>query len=167
MSFFNRQYTKFPNNNVVKSMVSNQVTTMLSSEETVDNNEDATVTANGGDDEDKDTLKEAIKKWVNNDNEMRALNEEMAKRKKLNKEYTENLMKLIKKTEIQTVDINNGSISYVQRNQKKPITNKLLNDVLIKYYNGDMEEVNRITNFIMDHREISVKEIIMRKIRDT
>jgi len=167
MSFFNRQYTKFPNNNVVKSMVSNQVTTMLSSEETVDNNEDATVTANGGDDEDKDTLKEAIKKWVNNDNEMRALNEEMAKRKKLNKEYTENLMKLIKKTEIQTVDINNGSISYVQRNQKKPITNKLLNDVLIKYYNGDMEEVNRITNFIMDHREISVKEIIVRKIRDT
>jgi hypothetical protein len=167
MSFFNRQYTKFPNNNVVKSMVSNQATTMLSSEETVGDNEDATNTANGGDDEDKDTLKEAIKKWVNNDNEMRALNEEMAKRKKLNKEYTENLMKLIKKTEIQTVDINNGSISYVQRNQKKPITNKLLNDVLIKYYNGDMEEVNRITNFIMDHREISVKEIIVRKIRDT
>jgi hypothetical protein len=129
----------------------------------------------GGDDDDSATLisvddkvllKEAITKWVNNDNDIRELMMELAKRKKLNKEYTQNLMKLIKKTEIETVDINNGSISYVQRNQKKAITNKWLNDVFIKYYNGNMEQVNQIINFMMEHREISVKEIIVRKIRN-
>jgi hypothetical protein len=112
----------------------------------------------------KEMLKAAIQRWVKNDNEMRILNTELAKKKKLNKEYTDQLLHLIKQLEIQTVDINNGSISYVQRNQKKPISKKLLNDVFTKYYKGNIEEVERINNFITENREVVTKEMIVRKI---
>jgi hypothetical protein len=113
---------------------------------------------------DKDILKLTIQKWVANDNEMRLLNDEITKKKKLNKEYTQELLNLIKNLDIETVDINNGYISYVKRNQRKPITNKLLTDIFTKYYNGNLEEVERINNFIKDNREISTKETIVRKI---
>lgn len=112
----------------------------------------------------KDSLKIIIQKWVTTDNEMRILNIELLKKKKLNKEYTEQLLFLIKKLEIETVDINNGYISYVKRNKKQPITKKILNDVFTKYYKGNVEEVERINNFITDNREIITKEFIIRKI---
>jgi CxxC motif-containing protein len=114
--------------------------------------------------EDKKNLKKLIQKWVINDNEMRALNAELKKKKELNAQYTKELMTAIKRLEIQTVDINNGYISYVQRNQKKPITKKYLTDIFTKYYSGNKEEADRLNNYINENREITTKEILVRKI---
>ena len=165
MSFFRRQYAmdKVPLHNAIGDMETILMATGDTPLKGGDDDDDATLISVN----DKALLKEAITKWVNNDNDIRELMVELAKRKKLNKEYTQNLMELIKKTEIETVDINNGTISYIRRNQKKAITNKWLNDVFIKYYNGNMEQVNQIINFMMEHRETSVKEVIVRKIRNT
>jgi hypothetical protein len=110
-------------------------------------------------------LKSIIQKWVINDNEMRTINEELLKKKKLNKELTEELLFIIKELEIETVDIKDGYISYVKKNQKKGISNKLLKSIFTKYYNGDTNEIERINDFIEENREITVKEYIVRKIK--
>jgi hypothetical protein len=110
-------------------------------------------------------LKSIIQKWVINDNEMRTINEQLLKKKKLNKELTEELLFIIKELEIETVDIKDGYISYVKKNQKKGISNKLLKSIFTKYYNGDTNEIERINDFIEENREITVKEYIVRKIK--
>lgn len=109
-------------------------------------------------------LKNTIQHWVRNDNEIRALNMELAKRKKLKKQYTDKLIQQIKKTEIETVDIKDGYISCITKSQKKPITQKFLYDILNKYYKGDIEKTENVNNFIKDNREITNKDVIIRKI---
>jgi len=61
-------------------------------------------------------------------------------------------------------DINDGKIMYSKRAVKKPISKKMLLDILSKYYEGDIEEAQNVNNFILDNREIVVKENIVRRI---
>jgi len=114
--------------------------------------------------ETKEQLKNSIKEWVKIDNEIRALNEEMVKRKKEKKERSAELMNIMKKNEIDCFDIKNGQIMYCKKNIKKPITKKMLMDVLSKYFKGDVTKASDVNNFILDNREEVVKETIVHKI---
>ena len=114
--------------------------------------------------ETKEQLKNSIKEWVKIDNEIRTLNEELAKRKKEKKERSSELMNIMKKNEIDCFDIKNGQIMYSKKNIKKPITKKMLMDVLSKYFKGDVIKASDINNFILDNREEVVKETIIHKI---
>ena len=114
--------------------------------------------------ETKEQLKNSIKEWVKIDNEIRALNEELVKRKKEKKERSAELMNIMKKNEIDCFDIKNGQIMYCKKNIKKPITKKMLMDVLSKYYQGDVTKATDVNNFILDNREEVVKESIIHKI---
>ena len=40
----------------------------------------------------------------------------------------------------------------------------MLLEILSKYYEGDMEEAQNVNNFILDNREVVVKEDIVRRI---
>jgi hypothetical protein len=113
---------------------------------------------------DREMLKTILKQWVVNDNTSRALSAELAKKRKVNKELTQRLLEVIKRLDIETVDINNGYISYVKKTQQKGLSKKLLNEIFTKYYRGNIDEVQRMTNFINDNREVTVKETIVRKI---
>jgi len=114
--------------------------------------------------ETKEQLVHTIKEWVRIDNEIRALKTEESKRKKEQKTISIQLMEIMKKNEIDEFDINNGRIQYVKKNVKKPITKKILMGVLTKYYNGDFMKANELNSFILDNREETTKEMIVRKI---
>ena len=114
--------------------------------------------------ETKEQLKNSIKEWVKIDNEIRTLNEELSKRKKEKKERSAELMTIMKKNEIDCFDIKNGQIMYCKKNIKKPMTKKLLMDVLSKYFKGDVTKASDVNNFILDNREEIVKETIIHKI---
>ena len=114
--------------------------------------------------ETKEQLVHTIKEWVRIDNEIRALKAEESKRKKEQKAISIQLMEIMKKNEIDEFDINNGRIQYVKKNVKKPITKKILIGVLTKYYNGDFMKANELNSFILDNREETTKEMIVRKI---
>jgi len=73
-------------------------------------------------------------------------------------------MNIMKKNEIDCFDIKNGQIMYSKKNIKKPITKKMLMDVLSKYYQGDVTKATDVNNFILDNREEVVKETIIHKI---
>ena len=72
----------------------------------------------------------------------------------------------MKEQEIDCFDINDGQITYAKKNIKKPISKKLLLNLLSKYYNGDSTKANELNNYILENREESVKETILRKITD-
>jgi hypothetical protein len=116
--------------------------------------------------ETKDELIKTIKEWVKLDNEMRELQKQSNLRKIAKKKISEKLITTMKKNEIDCFDINGGQIVYNKRNVKKPITKKVLMDILSKYYKGDTNKAVDIQNYIMDNREEVVKESIVRVIND-
>ena len=115
--------------------------------------------------ETKEQLIKTIKEWVKMDNEIRSLTKELNNRKNEKKKISTSLMEIMKKNEIDCFDINDGQICYSKKNIKKPITKKVLMDILSNYYNGDITKANELNNFIIDNREEVVKESIERKIK--
>lgn len=114
--------------------------------------------------ETKEELIHTIKQWVKIDNEVRTLQKEVVKRKNEKKRLSEGLIHVMKKNEIDCFDIKDGQILYNKKTVKKPMTKKVLFDVLTKFYNGDFMKATELNGFIMSNREETLKESIVRKI---
>jgi len=114
--------------------------------------------------ETKEQLVNTIRKWIKMDNEIRALQKESNKRKTDKKKISSDLIEVMKKNEIDCFDINDGQILYSKKSVKKPITQKVLLDILSNYFEGDALKATEINNFIMESRESITKETIVRKI---
>lgn len=112
----------------------------------------------------KEHLIHTIKSWVKTDNEIRSLQKEVNLRKKQKKTISNDLIQIMSKNEIDCFDINDGQIMYVKKNVKKPITQKMLLGILSNYYKGDLLKASEVNSFIMESREESVREEIVRKI---
>jgi hypothetical protein len=115
--------------------------------------------------ETKEELIKTIREWVKIDNEIRTLQKEQNNRKNDKKKLSNLLIDIMKKNEIDCFDINDGQILYTKKNIKKPITKKLLLDLLARYYKGDLLKANDINNFILNNREEKIQEEIVRKIQ--
>lgn len=114
--------------------------------------------------ETKEQLVNTIRKWIKIDNEIRALQKESNKRKADKKKISSDLIEVMKNNEIDCFDINDGQILYSKKSVKKPITQKVLLDILSTYFKGDALKASEINNFIMESRESVTKETIVRKI---
>jgi hypothetical protein len=112
----------------------------------------------------KEHLIKTIKEWVRLDNDIRKLQKEEKQRKDDKKKISNVLMEIMKKNEIDVFDINDGQICYSKKNIKKPITQKILMNVLSDYFKGDMLKASELNEFIRDNREEVVHETIVRKI---
>jgi hypothetical protein len=112
----------------------------------------------------KELLIKTIREWVKLDNEIRALKKEQTMRNNDKKELSSTLMNIMKDNEIDCVDIKDGQLCYTQKTVKKPITKKNLMSILSKYYKGDIEKANTMTEFISTNREETIQENITRKI---
>jgi hypothetical protein len=111
--------------------------------------------------ETKEQLVNSIKKWVKIDNEIRKLQKELNTRKKEKMTLSTDLMGVMRKNEIDNINISNGKLIYTKKNVKKPLTQKILLDILSNYYKGDSLKVSELNNFILENREETVKENII------
>jgi hypothetical protein len=114
--------------------------------------------------ETKDELIQNIKEWVKIDSEMKALQKELRDRREKKKELTNNLVDVMKTNEIDCFNINNGKLIYSQNKIKGPVNKKHLISCLVKYFDDDQETAEEISKYIMDTREIKIKETIRRKL---
>ena len=112
----------------------------------------------------KNQLIHTVKEWVRIDNEIRQLQKEISTRRQDKKLMNDKLMETMKTNDIDCFDLNDGKICYTKKNVKKPINNKVLLDILTKYYSGDISQASEINNFINDNRIEVTKENITRKI---
>lgn len=114
--------------------------------------------------ENKEQLIKSIKDWVKIDNEIRVLQLEQTLRKKEKKIISDSLIDVMKKNEIECFDINDGQIIYNKKNVKKPITKKMLLNVLSNFFDNDTVKATELNNYILENREDVVKENIIRKV---
>ena len=114
--------------------------------------------------ETKEQLINTIKKWVKIDNEIRSLQKEQNIRKTEKKKISIDLIDVMRKNERDCFDLKDGQLLYSKKSIKKPITQKVLLNILSDYYNGDLLKASEITNYINDNREEVVRETLVRKI---
>jgi hypothetical protein len=114
----------------------------------------------------KEQLVNNIKEWINYDNEIKKLQKEVKIRKEKQKSLTDNIVKVMKSKEIDCFDLNDGKLIYSQSKTKQTINKQHIMNCLEKYFkeNGDENMITDLTNFILENREIKVKETIRRKI---
>jgi hypothetical protein len=113
----------------------------------------------------KEHLMKVVKDWIKLDNEIRVLQKEISNRKKEKKDVSTQLIQIMKTEEIGGLDINDGQILYTKKTVKKPITNKVLMDILSNFYGGDFMKASEMNSYIMENRGEIVKENIVRKIK--
>jgi hypothetical protein len=114
--------------------------------------------------ENKEQLVKTIKEWVKIDNEIRTLQQQQLIRKKEKKIISDSLIDVMKKNEIDCFDINDGQIIYNKKNVKKPLTKKMLLNVLSNFFDNDTAKATELNNYILENREDVVKENIVRKV---
>jgi 5'-3' exonuclease len=114
--------------------------------------------------ETKEQLVNIIKEWVKLDNEIRQLQSEMLSRKKEKAKMSTQLIDVMKQNEIDCFDLKDGQLLYTKKNVKKPITKKVLLNILSKYYKGDYMKACEVNDFILSNREEVVHETVVHKI---
>jgi hypothetical protein len=112
----------------------------------------------------KDITVQLVRDWVKYDNEIRQLQKEIAARKKEKTRMSTVLIDIMKKTNTGCYELKNGVLMYSIKNVKKPMTKKILFDVLQKYYNGDAIKAAQLNEFIMNNREEVVQEKLVHKV---
>ena len=111
------------------------------------------------------SLVDILKQWVQIDNDLRKLKSEETKRKKQQKEISTLLMEEMKNGGIDEFSLKDGKLTHIKRNIKKPMTKKTLLTTLLTYYKDDQEKALGLSNFILENREVVIKESLKREIK--
>tara|TARA_Y100000816_G_scaffold64863_1_gene43074 strand:+ start:5066 stop:5413 length:348 start_codon:yes stop_codon:yes gene_type:complete len=112
----------------------------------------------------KEELIKNIKEWINQDDEIKDLQKRLKECKLEKKNLTDNLLEIMKSNEIDCFDINDGKLLLHTTKSKTALSKKMLIESLEKYFEK-MPNVNTddVSNFILDNREIKIRENIKRK----
>lgn len=111
----------------------------------------------------KEELVENIKKWVSYDHEIKILQKSMKEIREKKKELTKSLIDVMKNHEIDCFDINDGKLLYTKNKVKTPLNKNNLMIALEKYFENESVNVEDVTNFILENREIKIRENLKKK----
>ena len=111
----------------------------------------------------KEQLIENIKEWLQIENELKELRKAAKERRERKKELTSSLVDIMKVNDIDCFDVNGGKLLYATSKVKAPINRKTLMATLQSYYKNDPTKASELSEFILNNREIKVKETIRHK----
>ena len=117
----------------------------------------------------KEELVNIIKEWIENDEKVKELQTIIKEYKNKKKKLTHELLSIMKTNEIDCFDINSGKIVYCKSNTKASLNKKTLIETLEKFFKEKNNlniniDVNTISEYILNNREIKINENIKRKI---
>ena len=117
----------------------------------------------------KEELVNIIKEWIENDEKVKELQTIIKEYKNKKKKLTHELLSIMKTNEIDCFDINSGKIVYCKSKTKASLNKKTLLETLEKFFNEKNNlniniDVNTISEYILNNREIKINENIKRKI---
>ena len=111
----------------------------------------------------KEELVDNIKKWVGYDSEIKNLQKSMKEIREKKKDLTKKLIDVMKNHEIDCFDINDGKLLYTKNKVKTPLNKNNLMIALEKYFENETVNVEDVTKFILDNREIKIRENLKKK----
>ena len=113
----------------------------------------------------KAELIEIIKQWRLLDEEIKSIQKEVKIRRNKKKELSDKLIKVMKTNDIECFDINNGKLLYTKSKLKESINKPYLMKVINEFFDDDESiETEKVADFILESRNIKVKESIRCKL---
>ena len=113
----------------------------------------------------KDEVLGVVKQWITLDDEIKQLQKLIREKKSIKKQATESLVTTMKSNEIDCFELGEGSaLVYTRHKSKKALSKKHLLQSLATYFKGNTEQAKELSKFIMNSREVNIREDIRRKI---
>ena len=106
-----------------------------------------------------------VKGWLGIDEEIKELQKTIREKKKNKKIFTENLVNIMKENEIDCFNITDGKLLYTKNKVKQALSKKHLLNALGVYFQNEGEKAKDIANFILESREVKIRENIRHKIK--
>ena len=113
----------------------------------------------------KEEIINNVKNWLEIETEIMEMQKKIRERKKDKKMLTEYLVTVMKENEIDCFDITDGKILYTKNKVKQSLSKKHLLNALSVYFKNDSERAKDAANFLLDSREVKIKENIRHKIK--
>jgi len=112
----------------------------------------------------KEELVKLIKEWITIDDNIKSLQKNIKKYRTEKKALTDTLVNIMKTNEIDCFDINNGKLIFCKNKVKSALNKTTLLSTLEKYFENQPDvNVTEVRDFVLDNREIKIKEDIRRK----
>ena len=112
----------------------------------------------------KEVLVNKIKEWLQHDDQIKNLQKKIKEHRNEKKILTNNLLDIMKNNEIDCFDINDGKLLLSKNKVKTPLNKKTLLDSLEKYFENNPDvNAEEVSEFILENRQIEIKENIRRK----
>ena len=111
----------------------------------------------------KEQLVKNVKAWIQMDNEIKEFQKEIKERRDKKKDVTDKLLHIMKDNEIDCFDINGGQLIYSTTKVKATLNKNTLMNALLKFYQNDQNQAQKVGDFLMETREEKIKESIRRK----
>jgi hypothetical protein len=111
----------------------------------------------------KEEIVNNVKNWLQIEEEIKGLQKIVREKKKDKKVYTENLVNIMKENDIDCFDITDGKLLYTKNKVKQALSKKHLLNALSAYFQHDGNKAKDVANFVLESREIKVRENIRHK----
>ena len=112
----------------------------------------------------KEQMVTHIKRWMQYDNEIKKLQDELKTKKELRKQHTHELVEIMKTNDIDCFDVNNGKLIYTKTKVKTPLNKSQMMQALMQFYNNDELRVRELGDHLMSARQEKINESIRRKV---
>tara|TARA_Y100001970_G_C14248171_1_gene869789 strand:+ start:3481 stop:3837 length:357 start_codon:yes stop_codon:yes gene_type:complete len=113
----------------------------------------------------QEDLIKSVKGWLNIDEEIKEMQKLIREKKKEKKIFTENLVNIMKENEIDCFDITDGKLLYTKNKVKQALSKKHLLNALGAYFQNDGNKAKDVANFILESREVKIRENIRHKVK--
>jgi len=111
----------------------------------------------------KNEIVDLIKDWLKIEEDIKILKKNLNIKNKNKKEITDVLVKFMNTQNIDSFNMNNGSIIHKKKTIKKTISSKFLLEKL-KEYHDDIQTAEQMFNFIQNKREVKNIDEIKHKL---
>jgi hypothetical protein len=109
-------------------------------------------------------LKSTVKEWLILDNEMREIQRILKEKKERKKTLTDNVIELMKAKQVDELNVNDGKLIYSQTKTKSPLNKQHIATCLGDVFKNEPEKVAKLTDHILNSREIKLKDNLKRKV---
>ena len=110
-------------------------------------------------------LVQTIKQWLDLEDKISQMSKELRDMRKKKKELNMSLMGVMKENEIDCFDITDGKLMYTKNKVKQALSKKHLLAALGQYFQNDNNKAKEVAGFILESRQVKIKENIKHKIK--
>ena len=112
----------------------------------------------------KEVLVSTVKSWLEIDNQLKELQSKIKEKRNEKKELSKKLVSIMNVNDLDSMATSQGQLIKTTSKVKAPLSKKHLNHSLGEFFKNDPKIVDALSKFIMDSRDIKIKENIRRKM---